>query len=95
MKKQIIARIVVVACVALCAAVWPRSAEAAKAAVNAEIEARSEETPPIFISADATAPETEFVAESEPEVTETMAEKETEKSAPTQTVQSVKPTASS
>lgn len=59
MKKQIIAGIVIIACVALCAAVWPRSAEVGdlpaepvKPAVSAEIEARSEKTPHIFISAD-------------------------------------------
>ena len=59
MKKQIIAGIGIIACVALCAVVWPRSAkvealpaEQEKAAVSAEIEARSEDTPSIFISAD-------------------------------------------
>jgi hypothetical protein len=66
-----------------------------KTAVNAEIEVRSEETPHIFISADAPAPEAEPVVESEPTKTEITAEKETKKPAPTQTAQAVKPTASS
>ncbi len=55
MKKQITFGISIIACVALCAAVWPRSVEVGdlpadliKAAVSAEIEARSEETPHIF-----------------------------------------------
>lgn len=89
MKKKIIAGLAVVVCVALCAAVWPRSAvveelpaESVKATVNAGIEARSEETPHIFISADIPAPKTEPVAISEPEVKVMMAEKETEKPAP-------------
>ncbi len=53
-----------------------------KAAVSAKIEAQSEETPHIFISADIPAPKTEPVAISEPEVKVMMAEKETEKPAP-------------
>ncbi len=99
MKKQIIAGIVITACVALCTAVWPRStevedlpAEPVKAAVNAEIEARLEEKLPIFISADAPAPETVTVAESETAESEVTTEKETEKLVPTQTAQPVKPT---
>ena len=60
MKKQIITGIAVIACVALCAAVWPRSVkwvedlltEPVKTAVIGEIEARSEEMPPIFLSDD-------------------------------------------
>lgn len=98
MKKLIIAGIAVIACVALCANLWLRSAgvedspaEPSLPAVNAEIEARTEETPPIFISADATAPETEPVAESEPAVSDITAEKETKKPAPTQMAQQVKP----
>ena len=62
MKKQIVAGITVIACVALCAAVWPRSAEVGnlpaepiKAAVTAEIEARVEEKPQITPSDDAPA----------------------------------------
>lgn len=50
--------------VLLCAVVWTQNAEVGdlpvepvKAAVNVEVEARSEETPPIFISADTPAPE--------------------------------------
>jgi len=50
MKKQIIIGIGIIACVALCAAVWPRSAEVGdlpaeplKNAAPAEIEAWSEE----------------------------------------------------
>lgn len=72
-KKQIIAGIVAIAYVALCAAVWPRNAEIGdlpaeplKTAVSAEIEARSEETPHIFISEDMSTPVAEAVAESEP-----------------------------
>lgn len=102
MKKQIVAGIAVIACVALCAAVWPRNAEVEslpaepiKAAVIAEIEACSEETPHIFISTDAPAPEAEVEAESEPQITEITAEKETEQPAPTQTSQQVKLAASS
>lgn len=48
MKKRIITVIAIIACAALCAAVWPRSAEVGdlpakpvKPTVNAEIEARS------------------------------------------------------
>lgn len=98
MKKPIIAVFAAVACVALCAAVWPRSSEVAdlpadpeKPVVNAEIAARSKETPHIFISEDTTALETEVVAESNSPKTEITAEKETEKVAPTQTTQQVEP----
>jgi len=59
MKKQAIAGIAVIACVALCAVVWQGSAEVEelpvepiKNAVSAEIEPRSEKTPHIFISED-------------------------------------------
>ncbi len=65
------------------------------AAVNAEIETQSEETPHIFISVDTPAPETKPVVESEQEVTSVTAEKETEKPVPMQTAQSVKPTTAS
>ncbi|WP_101909616.1 hypothetical protein [Marasmitruncus massiliensis] len=102
MKKRIITVIAIIACAALCAAVWLRSAEGGdlpaepvKTAVIAEIEARSEEKAEFFISADAPAPEAEAVAESEPVETEISAEKETQKPAPTQTAQSVKPNTSS
>ena len=102
MKKQIIAVIALTACVALCAAVWPRSteveespAEPVKAAVTAEIEAQSNKTPQILLSAVTHAHEAEAVAENEPPVTEITSEKEIEKPTPSQTAQQVKPTASS
>jgi len=67
MKKQIIPGIVFIACVALYAAVWPRSAEEGKVpaepvkpAVNAEIGARSEETPSILLAADTFTTENEL-----------------------------------
>lgn len=85
MKKQIIAGIAVIACVALCAAVWPRSAEMVdlpaeptKTVITAEFESRSEEISEILLSADALAPEAETVAESEQPKAEITAEKETE-----------------
>lgn len=100
MKKQIIAGVGIIACVALCAAVWLRNAEVGdlpaepiKAAVSAEIEARSEETQHIFISADMPTPITEAVTESNSPKAEITAEKETEKPAPAHTAQEVKPTA--
>lgn len=89
MKKQIIVGIGIVACVALCVAVWPRSAEVEglpdepiEAAISTKIEATSEEIPSIFISADIPAPIMESVAESEPQIAEVTAEKETENPAP-------------
>ena len=91
MKKQITVGISVIAYVALCAAVWPRSAEVGdlpaepeKAAVSAEIEAWSEERPRILLSADthAPAPETETVAESEPSITEITEEEEKTETVP-------------
>jgi hypothetical protein len=69
--------------------------EPVKAAVSTEIEARSEETPHIFIYAVMSTPEAEPITESEPPATQITAEKEIEKSEPTQTAQPVKPTASS
>lgn len=85
MKKQIIAGIAVAACVALCAAVWPQSAEVKdlpaepeKAAVTTKFEAWSEKMPPILLSTVVPALEAEAVTESEPEETEITAEKETE-----------------
>ena len=85
MKKQILAGITVIACVALCAAVWPRSAEVedlpaepVKTAVTAEIEAWSEEKPQILISADMPTPAAEAVTESEPPLIEITAEEKTE-----------------
>lgn len=89
MKKQIIVGIAIAACVVLCAAVWPRSAEVedipaepVKIAVTAEIAARPEEKPHIFISVDAPSLETEAVAESKPKETELTSEKETETAQP-------------
>ncbi len=94
MKKQIIAGIGIIVCVALCVAVWPQSAEVGdllaepeKAAVSAKIEARAEEVPSTFISTDASSAEAEPAVENEPEM---MAEKEREKAVPAQTTQSVK-----
>lgn len=88
--NKIIAGITITACVALCAAVWPRSAEVGdlpaepvKNAVNAEFEARSEEMPQILISADMSIPVVEVVADSEPPKTEITAEEKTETTPPT------------
>lgn|GEM_PF-567925 len=90
MKKLITAGIGIIACVALCAAVWPRSdevenlpAEPVENAVSAEIEARSEETLHIFISEDMPAPEVAPVAVSEARITEITAEEKTEAVSPT------------
>lgn len=101
MKRQVVAGITVIACAALCANLWTRSAEVEdlpaepiKAATNAEIEPRLEETPRIILSADSPVFEAEPVTESEPEETDITSEKETEKPAP-QMAQRVKPTASS
>ncbi|HBV96663.1 MAG TPA: hypothetical protein DEF36_06430 [Desulfotomaculum sp.] len=90
MKKQIIAGIAIIACVALCAAVWPRSAEVEdlpvepiKTAVTSEIEANPKEAPPIILSAD----DSEVVAESESPKTEAIAaEEKTEPMPPTEPV---------
>jgi hypothetical protein len=78
--KNIITGMVIIGFVALCATVWPRSAEVeslpaepVKTAVAAEIEARSEETSKILLSAVTPAPEIET------EETEITAEKETQK----------------
>lgn len=68
--------------------------EPEKVAVIAEIGALSEETP-LIISANNPAPVVEDVAESEPVKKEITAEKETSKSAITQTVKPTKPSASS
>jgi len=91
MKKQIITGIAITACVVLCAAVWPRSAEVEdlpaepiKPAVIGEIGARLEETATIFLSVDTHAPELEAVAENEPAKTDISAEKETPEPASTQ-----------
>lgn len=83
--KKITAGITIIACVALCAAVWQRSAEVGdlpakpvKIAVSAEIQARSEEMPHILISVDIPDPTAEAVTESEPPITEITAEEKTE-----------------
>ena len=79
MKKIIIVGIGIIACLASCAAVWlwnvevgDLPAEPAKTAVTAEIKARSEEIPQIFI------PELEATAESESPKTDITAEEKTE-----------------
>ena len=97
MKKKIILVVTIITCVALCTAVWPRSFEVGdlpiepiKPAVIAEIEARAEEAPQIFLSADIPVPEQEAVAESEPQKTDITAEKEIQKPAPTQQTQTHK-----
>jgi hypothetical protein len=84
MKKQIVTGIAIIACVALCAAVWPRNAEVEdlpaeliKPAVVAEIKARLEKTPEILLSADTHTLEPETVAEYEPERVDITTEKET------------------
>lgn len=89
MKKLISAVIAVIACIALCAAVWPRSAKVGdlpadpdKTAENAEIMVRSEGTPQTLFSAVTPAPEVETVAEIEPKETEITAEKEIETAQP-------------
>lgn len=86
MKKQIIA---VVACAAMCATVWLRSAEVRelsaepiKTAANAETEARLEKIPEILLSGDSLAPEVEIVAESELPKIEITAEEKTESAPP-------------
>lgn len=84
MKKHIITVIAITACVALCAAMWLRNAEAEdlpaepiKPAVVAEIKARLEKTPEILLSADTHTLEPETVAEYEPERADITTEKET------------------
>lgn len=89
MKKQIIAGIAVIACVALCAAVWPRSAEVeglpaepVKSTVTDD-EASQNETLLIILSADGL----EVATESETPKTEViMAEEKTEPMPPTEHV---------
>lgn len=89
MKKLIIVRIGIIVCVALCATVWPQSANVEdlpavllKTSVNAEIEARSEEMPQIIIPVVASDPEPEPVAESEPVKNVITAEEKTEQVSP-------------
>lgn len=102
MKKQIIIGMGIIACVALCAAAWPRSAEVGdlpaepvKTAVSAEFEPRLEETPIILLPVDTPAPEVAAVAETETKEAEIPTEKETQIPVTTQTAQSPRPTASS
>jgi hypothetical protein len=83
-KKKTIAGVAFAACVVLCAAVWPWSAEVedlsaepVKTAVSAEIEARSEEISQILFSADASALETKAISKNEPQIIEVTTEKET------------------
>ncbi|MDP3051819.1 MAG: hypothetical protein U1D96_01245 [Eubacteriales bacterium] len=104
MKKQLITGITIIVCVALCAAVWPRSGEDGKStrqpiktAVIAEIEAKSEETPStILLSVDTHAPEPEVITENKPAKTEVItAEEKTQKPEPTQEARSPKPSTTS
>ena len=85
MKKIIITYIIITACVALCAAVWPHSddegkvpAEPMKSAVTAEIEASSEKMSPFLLSDDTSAPEQKVITESKPARTELITEEKTE-----------------
>jgi len=97
MKKRIIVVITVIACVTLCAAVWPQNAkvgiftrpEPVNNAVSAEIEAQKEEPPHILISADMPTLTTEPVTESNSPETDVTAKRETEKPTPAQTTQQV------
>lgn len=93
MKKQIITGMVIIACVALCAAVWPRStgdgkvpAEPGKTAVSAEIEAGPEETQSIFLSDDTYNVEAGIIAESEPTEAEGISAEEKAETTPTTSV---------
>lgn len=91
MKKLIIVGIGIIACVALCAAMWLRNAEVGdlpakpiKNAVIGEMKAQSDVKPHIIFSGDTDTPEQEAVSESEPPKTNITAEKET-KSVPSVT----------
>lgn len=91
MKKRIIAKIAVIACAALYATGWPRSAEVGefpagpiKTAVIAQTEARTEDKPQIRLSGDSPAHEIEVVAESEQPKTETTAKEKTESAPPSE-----------
>jgi hypothetical protein len=66
--RKIITSIILTACVALCATVWPRNAEvedSVKTAVTAKIETGTEEYPPLIISAENDASEQEPITEIE------------------------------
>lgn len=90
MKKLFLTGIIITACVALCAAVWLRSAEdgkvpvgLVKSAVSTEFETKPEETPSIIISADNHASKPEVVAESElAKIDITLIEEKTEPTPP-------------
>jgi len=90
LKKLIIVGIGIIACVALCTAVWPRNAEVGdlpaepvKTAVFAEIEASQKEMPPIILSEDTPVAEPKTVEENEPTKNEVIkAEEKTQPSAP-------------
>lgn len=90
MKKPIIAVIGVIACVTLCAAVWPWSTEVEKLpaepaihAINAETEVQLEKAQDIFISEVMSAPEAESVTESETQMKEVTTEEKTDTVPPT------------
>lgn len=92
MKKLITAGITIISCVALCAAVWPRSievedlpTESVKSTVTAEIEALSEETQQILFSGVTQAPEIKDATEIELSKTNKTAEEKTETARPTET----------
>jgi hypothetical protein len=75
--KKIITSIILIACVALCAAVWQHSAEvgdlpadAVKTTVKAEIEAWPEKAPHIFIRDKVPTPAMDVVTESNSPETE-------------------------
>lgn len=102
MKKQIITGMAVIACIALCAAVWPRNAEVEdlpikpiKNAVIGEIGPRSEETPSNFLSVNTFVPEPLAVADNEPNEPDITPEEKIQKHEPTQEAQSSKPPTSS
>lgn len=90
MKRFTIPLIILTTCVALYAAVWPRSAEdgkvpvgPAKPAVSAEIETKLEEMPLIIFSTDNHASESNIVTESElPKIDITSIEEKTEPTPP-------------
>lgn len=90
LKKLIIVGIGIIACVALCATVWPRNAEVGdlpaepeKTAVISEIEASQKEVSPFILSDDTPVAEPKTVAKNEPTKNEVIkAEEKTQPSAP-------------